>query len=407
MSSTERNNLEKEVEDAPTPLLDTANEIETSLKNTTQDVSETVTGILTPANIMVVLGFLGIYFGYSFYVSRNRIGVLPMNSTNLQTSLTIDILFFVIIGFVLYALLSSDRFKDQTITSSFLDFITDYLDNPSSVIVSVLILTLLYISIYLFGIPTDRQSKPIAIGLIEIIAWSLLVITVFIDFFKYVFDISFEEFFENLKAYFLGEETVERDDTPLITTTLLDDREVFNVSNNLYTYEDAKAVCKAMDAELATYDQVEKAYNNGAEWCNYGWSDGQMALFPTQKATWEKLQKLDEGCVSEGEKRGNNCGRPGVNGGYIANPYVKFGVNCYGKKPAATAEDIKYMKAKEDQPYPKTKSEIELEKKVNHWKENKNKFLQLNSYNTTEWNSKKSIVDSVGISSSNNQKTCD
>ena len=79
------------------------------------------------------------------------------------------------------------------------------------------------------------------------------MITVFIDFFKYVFDISFEEFFENLKAYFLGEETVERDDTPLITTTLLDDREVFNVSNNLYTYEDAKAVCKAMDAELATY----------------------------------------------------------------------------------------------------------------------------------------------------------
>ena len=159
MSSTERNNLEKEVEDAPTPLLDTANEIETSLKNTTQDVSETVTGILTPANIMVVLGFLGIYFGYSFYVSRNRIGVLPMNSTNLQTSLTIDILFFVIIGFVLYALLSSDRFKDQTITSSFLDFITDYLDNPSSVIVSVLILTLLYISIYLFGIPKRNDGR--------------------------------------------------------------------------------------------------------------------------------------------------------------------------------------------------------------------------------------------------------
>ena len=42
MSSNERNNLEKEVEDAPTPLLDTVNEIETTVKNTTQDVSETV-----------------------------------------------------------------------------------------------------------------------------------------------------------------------------------------------------------------------------------------------------------------------------------------------------------------------------------------------------------------------------
>lgn len=407
MSSNESNNLEKEVTNAPTPIRDAANEIESTIKNTGEDIGETVTEIFTPANIMVVLGFLGIYLGYSFYVSKKNIGAPQMNYSNLQTSFTIDFLFFVIIGFILYFVLSSNRFRDQTITSSFIDFITDYLDNPSSVIVSVLILTILYISIYLFGIPTDRQTKPIAIGFIEIIAWSLLVITVFIDFFKYVFDISFEEFFKNLKAYFLGEETIERDETPLATTTLLDDREVFNVSNNLYTYEDAKAVCKAMDAELATYDQVEKAYNNGAEWCNYGWSDGQMALFPTQKATWEKLQKLDEACVSEEEKRGNNCGRPGVNGGYIANPYVKFGVNCYGKKPAATVEDVKYMKAKEDQPYPKTKSEIELEEKVNHWKENKNKFLQLNSYNTTEWNSKKSIVDSQGISSSDNKKDCD
>jgi hypothetical protein len=28
----------------------------------------------------------------------------------------------------------------------------------------------------------------------------------------------------------------------------------------------------------------------------------------------------------------HDCGRPGVNGGYIANPLVKFGVNCYGNK---------------------------------------------------------------------------
>jgi hypothetical protein len=49
-------------------------------------------------------------------------------------------------------------------------------------------------------------------------------------------------------------------------------------------------------------------------------------LFPTQKATWERLQgELDPA------KR-TACGRPGVNGGYF-DPTLKFGVNCYGKKP--------------------------------------------------------------------------
>ena len=39
----------------------------------------------------------------------------------------------------------------------------------------------------------------------------------------------------------------------------------------------------------------------------------------------------------------NDCGRPGVNGGYIDNVNVRFGVNCYGKKPKETKEDIEYM----------------------------------------------------------------
>jgi len=67
--------------------------------------------------------------------------------------------------------------------------------------------------------------------------------------------------------------------------------EVFNISNNLYTFDDAKNVCGSYGARLANYDEIENAYNNGAEWCNYGWSDGQMAFFPTQKDTWSVLQR--------------------------------------------------------------------------------------------------------------------
>ena len=45
--------------------------------------------------------------------------------------------------------------------------------------------------------------------------------------------------------------------------------EVFNVSRNIYTYEDALPVCKALGAELATFEQVQEAHKQGADWCNY------------------------------------------------------------------------------------------------------------------------------------------
>jgi hypothetical protein len=68
--------------------------------------------------------------------------------------------------------------------------------------------------------------------------------------------------------------------------------EVFSVSKNNFTYYDAEPLCKALGAELATYDQVKQAWERGADWCNYGWVKGQNAIFPTQKDTWEKLLKL-------------------------------------------------------------------------------------------------------------------
>lgn len=107
----------------------------------------------------------------------------------------------------------------------------------------------------------------------------------------------------------------------------IEKKEVFYVSGNNYTYDDAPAVCAAYGADLASYDQVNEAYSGGAEWCGYGWTQGGMALFPTQQATWETLQ----GEVDTTKRTA--CGRPGVNGGYF-NPATKFGVNCYGVKPS-------------------------------------------------------------------------
>ena len=102
--------------------------------------------------------------------------------------------------------------------------------------------------------------------------------------------------------------------------------EVFHVADNQFTYNDAQAVCAAYDSQLASLEQIIEAYNHGAEWCGYGWSAGGMALYPTQKGTWDALQQETD------QTKRTACGRPGVNGGYF-DPNSKFGVNCYGIKP--------------------------------------------------------------------------
>lgn len=102
--------------------------------------------------------------------------------------------------------------------------------------------------------------------------------------------------------------------------------EVFHIADQAFTYDEAVAVCAAYGAEPATLEQIMDAFANGAEWCSYGWSAGGMALYPTQRETWDRLQ----GEVDYGKR--TRCGRPGVNGGYF-DPTMKFGVNCFGIKP--------------------------------------------------------------------------
>lgn len=143
--------------------------------------------------------------------------------------------------------------------------------------------------------------------------------------------------------------------------------EVFHVADNVFTYDEARAVCKAYDSELASYSQIEQAYNSGAEWCGYGWSEGGIALFPTQEATWEKLQKEQD------PSKRIECGRPGINGGYF-DPNTKFGVNCYGIKPTQKISDKKEM----------TAADSALNRLVGQIKDRIDKLL-VSPFNTNVW----------------------
>lgn len=205
----------------------------------------------------------------------------------------------------------------------------------------------------------------------------VLVVLVIINGFQYIFGVSI---FASISDFFSATPKIDINVidgsrlAPTVVPELKLAKQVFNIPENDYIYGDAKALCKAYGAELATYEQVEDTYNKGGEWCNYGWSEGQMALFPTQQKTFDNLQTI------EGHE--HDCGRPGVNGGYIANPAMKFGVNCYGYKPKIT-KDEEYLMANA-QPYPKTNKDILLEKRVEYWK-NKLGEVLVSPFNHNTW----------------------
>jgi len=107
-------------------------------------------------------------------------------------------------------------------------------------------------------------------------------------------------------------------------------KEVFHIANQDYTYDQGKCKCESYGGRLATKAELIDSYNNGANWCTYGWTDKQTAYYPVQQCDWDKINEQNERLPKHAQKY---CGLPGINGGYFANPNLKFGVNCYGVKP--------------------------------------------------------------------------
>lgn len=151
-------------------------------------------------------------------------------------------------------------------------------------------------------------------------------------------------------------------------------KQVFNVANNKYTYHDAEPVCKALGAELATYDQVKEAWGHGADWCNYGWVKGQAAIYPTQQSTFDKLQ-------SGPEDDRMSCGMPGVNGGYFDNPELRFGVNCYGTRPSENESDVRRQMNTNESLTPET---LAYNRKVQDYKAHKSE-ISINPFKDGSW----------------------
>ena len=221
------------------------------------------------------------------------------------------------------------------------------------------------------GTDADKGQK-----IIGIIIIAVLIVLIIINAFQYFFNVNITAY---VKDIFSNKPEIDiivdqGNYQPAPVPTIKFKKQVFNIPGNYYNYENAKALCTSYGSNLATYKQVEDSYKNGGEWCNYGWSEGQNALFPTQQKTFDNLQGI------EGHE--HDCGRPGINGGYIANPEVKFGVNCYGNKPKINEQEEELMKTVS--PYPQTKEDLVFQKRVDYWKEKVDEIL-VSPFNYNSW----------------------
>jgi hypothetical protein len=269
------------------------------------------------------------------------------------------------------------------------NYLNGFIMNPMIFVIILLIIVAYYVFSSSLGnnqgFSVSASSSGYGSSIMGIIIIVILIILILVNAFQYFFSINLTAYIQGLFSPETQVDIVVDHTTPVeVTTTTTETtdfepklklkRQVFNIPGNYYNYENAKALCKAYDAELATYEQIENAYSNGAEWCNYGWSANQTALFPTQQQTYDKLQTI------EGHE--NDCGRPGVNGGYIANPRVRFGVNCFGFKPKIREEEEELMKT--TSPYPETAKDKIFQNRVDFWKNRIDQIL-LSPFNHNIW----------------------
>ena len=263
------------------------------------------------------------------------------------------------------------------------DYMNNYMrrENPVVLVLLLIVIFLYYLVFANTGSAEVAQEigAQVSSGMsfTELIMWGLFIFLVLVNGVQYFFSTDIETAIKNIFTPVPEIDITLTDKYEDKTTTVPEitfEKQVFHIPDNTYTYGDAKALCKAYGGRLAKYEEVEKAYNDGAEWCGYGWSDGQMALFPTQKKTYENLQKI------EGHE--NDCGRPGVNGGFIENPNVRFGVNCYGYKPEITVEERNKMA--ETVHYPLTEKDKELERKIADYKKKLPNIL-VAPFNNSRW----------------------
>ncbi len=265
----------------------------------------------------------------------------------------------------------------NNISQDFFDNINNFASNPFILVVLIGIILVYYILFAFLGSSGSGEGSSGGILFIEALLWGLFILLIFVNGISYFYGVNV---ITELKSLFSGDAEIQIETVvdPVIDISNVpinvDEKEVYHIPGNKFTYHDAKAVCNAFDSEMATYEQLREGQTKGSSWCSYGWSKDQLGIYPTSQNTWEKLKQ------KEGHEY--DCGLPGVNGGYVSNPHTRLGANCYGIKPKKSQLEEEYLDNQEL--YPKTQKELLFEERVKYWKNRIGNVLVM-PFNNNSW----------------------
>tara|TARA_X000000368_G_scaffold401308_1_gene374065 strand:+ start:1113 stop:1991 length:879 start_codon:yes stop_codon:yes gene_type:complete len=280
----------------------------------------------------------------------------------------------------LYILIIMDNFNE--IIDDTKKNINNFGNNYTVLFILIIVIIIFYLFFSLSGI--NSESYPL-LYFIHNVLWILLVFIILLNTSSYFFNIDIineiNNFFTNknqqdIDIEFAFEKEKDISLNTIDTSSNIVNKEVFHIPGNKFTYHDAKAICKAFDSEIATYDQLKNAQQNGASWCSYGWTEDQLGLYPTNENDWNKLQNKSDNRY--------DCGLPGINGGHVKNTHIKMGANCYGIKPEKSKLEKDLELNKNNPLYAKTYKEYIFDKRTNEWKDKLGNIV-IKGFNNETW----------------------
>jgi hypothetical protein len=161
-----------------------------------------------------------------------------------------------------------------------------------------------------------------------------------------------------------------------------DKKEVFLIYNK-YSYPEAKQICKLYNGRIADEADLDKALKNGANWCNWGWLEGNKIAYPVQEKYWEQVEKVHKG----------HCGpTAGINKIANIDPSKKYSINCYGIKPRKSKKDLMLdedlLKPKDTNKLAEKIKQCKLskrEKEAKKWANEQKKDVRIVNFNKYKW----------------------
>lgn len=180
-----------------------------------------------------------------------------------------------------------------------------------------------------------------------------------------------------------------------------DPKEVFYIYSK-FNYLEAQEICKSYNGSLATLKQLEEAYSNGANWCNWGWLSDEIIGYPVQVKYWSDM---------EGRHKGHCGPTAGINKLSNIDPLQRYGVNCYGIKPKKTKKDKELDTVIGDDSEESLNSQIQKCKaskqkaKKQKWLTKQKKDIRILDFNDSKWSYSKSGASTKKVKSKKGKPT--